>query len=209
MNIAIILGYGIFNKNDQKYKQYLDKSAQVIIENQADKVIFCGGFTKSGIDVSEAQSMSNYFKEIEPELDSKIILEEKSITTLENIRFTNELLSKNNLKPEKIIVICDSIRLAKVFYFSLAHFSHLFGKNLSKKEIFEQYLEINTKEKYDYSQETSINYQNFLFYGVGMERSPEEIARQISTTILEVEAFEHKDLEEKITSYRKKLWNIE
>lgn len=208
MNIVIILGYGIFDKDNQKYKQYLDRSAQVVKDNQVDKVIFCGGFTKSGINISEAQSMSDYFKELEPEIDSKIILEDKSITTLENIRFTSEVLSKNNFKPEKIIIICDSIRLAKVFYFSLAYFSHLFGKNLSKKEIFEQYLELNTKEKYDYSQEAIIEFQNFLFYGLGMDRSKEEIARQISTTILEIEAFEHKDLEEKITSYRKELWNI-
>ena len=101
---------------------------------------------------SEAESIANYLKPLLKE-NKNIILENRSLTTLENIEFTRKFI---NLEDSTIIVFCDNIRPQKVMWLIL----HIwFG--LSRKKI----------EKYftDYSIRYYITH--FTDEGLGKEMS--------------------------------------
>jgi len=210
MNITIILGYGIFEESNLQYKSYLDKCLELIKKKKSEKIIFCGGFTNPSFpNISEAKSMSDYCIYSAPEIKDKIILEEKSILTSENIMYAKKIVEANLLKPSEAMIIADSVRIPKVFYFTLATFLELNGEKLSKEDIFELFFKLNKESIIDVTKEVRLTFKHFEFYGIDMARTKEEIGHQISTTILELAAFEDKKLNKQITDLRKQKWGLD
>ena len=210
MNITIILGYGIFEESNLQYKNYLDKCLELIEKKKSEKIIFCGGFTNPNFPtISEAKSMSDYCINSAPKIKDKIILEEKSLMTSENITYAKEIVEANLLKPSEIVIVADSIRVPKVFYFTLATFSEVYGEKLSKEDIFELFFDLNKENIIDVTKEVSLTSNHFKFYGIDMARTKEEIGHQISTTIIELAAFEDKKLNKQIIDVRKQKWGLD
>lgn len=80
----------------------LDVTYDYMIENPDVKCIVSGG-QGSGEDISEADAMKLYL--MDKGIDSERILkEDKSTNTLENISFSKEVLKKNDLDSEIVIV---------------------------------------------------------------------------------------------------------
>jgi hypothetical protein len=113
---AILLGYGRFRRANTAYRRYVDNFASFVNRNRIDAVVLSGGRTDpKHPEVSEAGSMADYLR---PLLKRKvrILLEERSLTTAQNIEFSKRFL---NLKKDEVTVFCDNIRPQKVMWFIL------------------------------------------------------------------------------------------
>ncbi|MFA9398124.1 MAG: YdcF family protein, partial [Clostridiaceae bacterium] len=97
VDYVVVLGAGIKGKEvSQTLKYRLDKSIEVLNENQSLEVVVSGGMGY-GEEISEASAMENYLidKGIEK---NRIIKEEKSTSTMENFKFTKEILGEESFK---------------------------------------------------------------------------------------------------------------
>ncbi|MGC8649233.1 MAG: ElyC/SanA/YdcF family protein [Candidatus Micrarchaeia archaeon] len=129
---AILIGNGIFDVNMENYKNYVDEFIDFVNKNNVEKVILCGGYTDKNSTFSEASSIKPY---VEQKLNRnvKILLEEKSITAAQSIKFSKKLVA---LKPEDdVTVFCDSSITIKVMWFVM----HYWFK-LKRKDIYEDAL---------------------------------------------------------------------
>lgn len=106
-----VLGYGCQIGN---LKGYLDKIAKFIKDNNIQLVILHGAPTckKSRPGISEAKLMADYLK-AEGVL-AKMILDEKSRTTKENILAAKDLFQRNRIDPKNSIFFCDTCHDTKV-----------------------------------------------------------------------------------------------
>lgn len=195
MITSLILGYGLFEETNQEYKDYLDWIAKTVTDQKIEKLIICGGFTNSlHKDLSEAQSMNNYIKKLLPS-DIKIVLEEKSITTPQNLEFAKaEITAEDN-----ILIFCDLARLAKVIWLSARI---LLGK--SQSEVSHAVLNFYLDKKIKPFVNWNMTIMPFEF----PSRDKYQYFAQSFTSLLEVESLSDKDLDEKILAQRKKDFGI-
>ena len=112
---AILLGYGRFDSSNKPYKSYVDNFASFVNKNAVDTIILAGGYTdKRHPKVSEAESVFDYLQPLLKK-DVGVILEEKSLTTKQNIEFCKKFI---NLKGgDAVTVFCDNVRPPKVMWF--------------------------------------------------------------------------------------------
>ena len=103
----MILGAGIRGRNMLLIQlQRTEKALEFIKRNPNVKVIVSGGQGK-GEDISEAESMKEYL--IQHGVNSENILkEEKSENTMENMKYTAEILNKVDSRPNPKIAIVTS-----------------------------------------------------------------------------------------------------
>lgn len=73
-------------------KKRLDTAAEYLGKNPETKVVVSGG-KGAGEEISEAEAMENYLLELGIEKD-RIIMEDQSATTSENLRYTGELIDR-------------------------------------------------------------------------------------------------------------------
>lgn len=119
MNTLIFLGYGVFEESNQEYRDYLDTLAKYVLDHKIDKLILCGGYSNPAKNISEAESFFNYLN-TNFHLDCQIILENKSLTTPENLQFSAQYLNP----LDNLTVFCDLYRLAKVVWLASYYFLH-------------------------------------------------------------------------------------
>ncbi len=195
MNIAIVLGYGLFEESNQEYKDYLDWIAKTVTDQKIEKLIICGGFTNPlHKDLSEAQSMSNYIKNLLPP-DIKIVLEEKSITTPQNLEFAKEEIATE----DSVLIFCDLARLAKVIWLSARI---LLAKTQTEvsHSVLSFYLDKKIKPFVDWN----LTVMPFDF----PSRDKYQYFAQSFTSLLEVQSLDDPTLEEKIIVQRKKDFGL-
>lgn len=204
MNTAIVLAYGIFQPENEQYKSYIDKAFEEISLLQSEKIIICGGITSRLFPTtSEAKSILDYVQEIYPEMKDRIDLEERSLTTLQNIEFARSLVT--DVTSQKITFFCDSIRSSKVFYLSLKFFSE---PVLSDEEIYQRLLTIMTTKKTHVLEDTILVYKNIEVKGINLEREITEVGDQITASMLEVAFSQYPSLHEEFIEWRKKEWGL-
>ncbi|MEI3193353.1 MAG: YdcF family protein [Lachnospiraceae bacterium] len=73
-------------------KKRLDTAAEYLGKNLETKVVVSGG-KGAGEEITEAEAMENYLLELGIEKD-RIIMEDRSTTTSENLRYTGELIDR-------------------------------------------------------------------------------------------------------------------
>lgn len=96
-------------------KRRLDKAASYLRDNPETRVIVSGGQGR-GEDVTEASAMREYLIEREV-LADRIVMEEKSKTTKENLEFSKELLKRGEKKVGIVtnnFHIYRAVKLAKI-----------------------------------------------------------------------------------------------
>ena len=106
MRLGIILGYRL--KDDgtmtKRLMKRCDLAIQYINEFGLDKLIVSGGVANEHTNVSEAQLMKEYL--LKKGLDDDfIILEDRSMTTWDNMEFSMEIARKNNFDVKTVVVI--------------------------------------------------------------------------------------------------------
>src|SRR3989339_1730620 len=106
MHLYLILGYGIPKKIDvdDNYRRYLGIIFNTVYSQSADQtptIMFCGGHTDiiKPYQRTEAGEMAGFFKQlaIRPSCQAqtrkfKYFLEKKSLSTLENIIYSREII---------------------------------------------------------------------------------------------------------------------
>jgi uncharacterized SAM-binding protein YcdF (DUF218 family) len=81
-------------------KTRLDKALEIYTKNPEVKIILSGGKKQQGI--SEAQKMKEYLKE-KGLIEKSLILEERSQDTLQNIKYSKEIIEKNQFKNVALV----------------------------------------------------------------------------------------------------------
>lgn len=207
MTITIILGYGIYSEENTTYKNYLDIAAGIIKGTQTDLIITTGMASNHNYpDLTEAQSMKQYL--VDKVNGIPFLLEESSLSTQQNVSLSAELMTEKKINPDKLIIICDSIRLPKTFFFTLHYFNDLLGLKLTEEEIYKELMILTLKEKPDFSQDVKLSHKQIDFYGICMERTLKDISNQITGTLEELAFIRYPDLEKQFLEIRKKEWGI-
>ncbi len=204
--LLTILGYGVFEKTNQIYKDYLDNAISLIKNHEITDLIICGGFTNKNLQISEASSIKSYL--IENNINSNIFLEEKSITTPQNLKFSQEIISTNSLLPESIIITCDSIRAPKVYYLALRYLSNSLNQKSTEEEIYLTLLEQAIQKKLDFTKNLELSYQKLTIYGFDQGRKEKEISEQIVATMEEIGGCNYPSVDKYITDFKRKQFEI-
>lgn len=120
----------------------LNKGLELLNKKKISKIVITGGVGKQG-DYNEAEFMSNYL--INHNINSeKIIIEDKSTTTEENIKNTFNLL-KNKLSNKRIILVSNEPHLKRI-------------SMIIKKD----YLRYNNELIYEYPKNSKLSYEEII-----------------------------------------------
>lgn len=124
---AVVLGAGIDGEQPSlTLKRRLDSSITFLNENPEAKLIVSGGFGE-GLRISEAEVMKNYL--IEHGIDEgRILKEEKSKISDENLKHTRELLRVIDGKQQQdILIITSDYHMFRAKFIANRYFSNVYG----------------------------------------------------------------------------------
>lgn len=197
-NIAIILGYGVFIKPNHNYQSYLESVLENILSTSFEKIIICGGYSSSEHpSLSEAESIKQLFIKLQPKLASLLILEDKSLTTPQNLEFSQKIANNQN-----ITIYCDSVRVPKVFYLSFS----LYFPKLNEKEKLAVLAKVG--RELNFSQNVTMSYQNIKIIGIPFSKTIDLAAHQIISSMIEMHFIDYPDLHQQFIDYRLEKWGI-
>jgi hypothetical protein len=196
---AVLLGYGIFNRRNVEYRRYVDAFASFVKTNSIDTVVLSGGHTDPRrTDDSEASTIRDYIRPLLGR-NVNVSLEQRSLTTAQNIRFSKRFVAAKNYS--KIIIFCDNVRPAKVMWFTMHYW---FGS--TKSEIEQYFIDYSlhfyrkhfTTEKIGAEMEKGLTYKNVTIKPYRMRKKIEDaVANQIPST-LEINSLYDKALDQKL-----------
>lgn len=110
VDYILVLGAGLDgNKVGKILKSRLDKAIEYYKLHDDVDIIVSGGFGKNK-NITEAQAMYTYLIENGVNKD-KIIKEDKATTTLENIKFSQEILKKRKHGDKKVLIVTNEFHL--------------------------------------------------------------------------------------------------
>lgn len=142
-NVFLVFGYGVPKDifKDEKYNFYLkmvfNKIYSIVIKNKVPKpiIIFCGGNTDGFKPYrrTEADEMIKFFVAIIKEktfLKSltknwTIISENKSLSTLENLLNSKNIITKRKIRKANFFIFCEQTRESRIKILA----NKIFGKN--------------------------------------------------------------------------------
>ncbi len=121
---VIVLGYGVKDeRTPPMLKKRLDKTVEYHCKNP-DAVIIVSGGRGNGTKPSEASVMEKYLVSNGVPSD-KIIIEDKSCTTIENFRFSAEIINK------KLGRNCSAVLITNIFHiYRSEKYAKIFGINV-------------------------------------------------------------------------------
>jgi hypothetical protein len=210
---ALLLGYGIFNHSKvskAKYADYVKSFARYVNQNKVDIVVISGGHTSPRRPMeSEAESLAKYLK---PRIGKniKIVLENWSLTTLENIEFSKKFIELDN---NTVTVFCDNIRPQKVTWFIL-HFWFGLSKDKIEKYFVDYsvgyYVKHFTDEGLGKEMSKGFVYKNVVIKPYRMRTDIDDAISALIGDILEIDSLYDKSLKARLAKYVKvKLHLIE
>lgn len=110
VNIVIVLGAKVNGKDvSDTLRKRLDKAIEYYNKNKDISIIVSGG-QGNGENITEALAMNNYLIDNGVEA-SRIVMEDKATTTLENIIFSKEILEKMGKAEEKVLIVTSDYHL--------------------------------------------------------------------------------------------------
>lgn len=196
MKTGVVLLYALYGPERTDYKEYLDFIAEEIDKRGLERVILCGGFTdpKRPRD-SEASTVQEYLLSVKPDF-TNYTLEDKSITTNQNLEFAAQSLSKD----DEIVVYGDLIRLAKIIWIAM-HF--LVGA--TRDEIYKAVFEFaHARDLYKDFEYKNLKVVAFDFPG----KTKEETIGQSFATLLHVMALYDEEKNRMGVEQRKKDFGL-
>lgn len=137
--------------------QVAHRGSELILNKFAPKIIFSGGLgriTEGKWHKTEAEKFSEIAIEKGVPRD-KIILENKSTNTGENIKFTKEIITKNKLEAKKIIVVHQPYMERRIYSAIKKQWDDIDLIVTSPQKNFFEYCEI--AKEYGYNEDLIIN----------------------------------------------------
>lgn len=109
---VLVCGYGC--RLSPEMELYLNKVVEFVKINNVRAIITSGGKTnrRSAPGISEAGLMADYLKA--QGVTMPVYLDGEAITTTGNIEGATQYLTKLGMKPEQLVIFCDSCRSLKV-----------------------------------------------------------------------------------------------
>lgn len=195
MKTGIVLCYGLFEETNLSYKSYLDWILQDCGQEGLERLIICGGRTNNlKPNVSEAETVAEYFHLVKPELKN-IELDDVSLTTNQNLEFISSKIKQD----EQVIIYCDLARTAKVIWMAGAYLLHK-----DRQEIARVYFDV-VKDK---------QIKPFLVWNVVVkgfdfpDRDKYQYLAQTFSSLIEVEAIYNDEIADKLIGQRKTDFKI-
>lgn len=206
-NIAIILGYGVYeNSNVEYFDRYLSPVFENINSNNFDPIVICGGCTnKKYPNLSESKSIYDLYRSKYPNRKDKVILEEKSYTTSDNLKFAHELIAKYVNNNTRLTVFCDSWRSPKVFYMSLSQFIKPKSSVSLRLDILNN---IYMSTNFDFYNVTNIEHKNLQVIGYPLSNDNTQISQQIMASMIQMNSYDYPKVNSDFIKKRKQIWGI-
>ncbi len=114
MDIGIVCGYGLVV--DSRLQSYLRSVLDYASQHALDALILSGGHTLKDARDTEARVM---WRVMQPDIARfHMFLEERSISTLHNLLYSEQLLRREAISVETLCIFCDTLRFFKVFCLS-------------------------------------------------------------------------------------------
>lgn len=205
---ALLLGYGIFGHakvSQIKYRDYVRKFASFVNKEKIDVVIVSGGHTSPKRPLeSEAESIAKYLKPLLKD-NVTIHLENRSLTTLQNIEFSKKFIDLNN---GTVTVFCDNIRPQKVMWLIL----HLWFK-LDRKQIEDYFIGYSVKYYITHFTDEGLGkdmskkgftYKNVVIVPYPMRTDIDDAISALVSDMLEIESLYKKSERIRIIKFFKK-----
>lgn len=126
------------------------KCARLLKDGYAPKILFCGGLGKITKDIFES-SESEVYKDIaikEGISEKDILIENKSTNTGDNFRFSLNVLEKNNIKANKIIIVHGPFSERRTLYTAKTILKDKQTTITSPDMSFEEFLDYLEKNKH-------------------------------------------------------------
>jgi hypothetical protein len=194
MKTAIVLLYGLYAPQREKYGRYLREVVSDSKKEGVGRLILCGGYTDpKKPEVSEAGSVKDFLEDLG--VDREIVLEDKSITTNQNLELAAGLIDEDG----ELIVYCDEARKAKVIWLALHFFL-----GLPQQEIYKVVLNYFSDERIGGDFECS----NLTVKGFDVGSEKDDILGQTYASILDVLAAYEEELNDLDLKKRKEKFGI-
>lgn len=111
--VMVVFGYKLDSSGmPSLLKSRLDTAITYLEEHKDISVIVSGG-KGSGEKMSEAECMYNYLVSCGVDSD-RIIVENKSATTVENVRFSMDIIEEMGIQPSKAILVSNEFHLTRI-----------------------------------------------------------------------------------------------
>lgn len=201
MKIAIIHWYGLVNRQLDFFISYLRKLEENLNMEKYDIIISSWWFTNKDVKKSEAQSLKESLYDC-IQYVNQWILEEKSFTTYENVKFCAEILEKYDNKS--ITVFCMNTHLPKIVYLSLKEYLKI-SKDEALK-LIQHKLKNNELLRFDWDIMCEIWGIKFVWFDLWMTKK--DFGKAIRSGILETHYDDCPELHDEFVEIRKKLWWI-
>ena len=201
MKIAIIHWYGLVDSESVFSNLYVKNLEKSLSSEQFDVIISSWWFTNKNINKSEAETLKEaLFNRIE--YKNQWILEEKSFTTFENVKFCAEILKDYDDKD--ITIFCKNTHLPKITYLSLKNYLKL--PKLKVLKLIQDELKDKKLLEFDWNMVCEIGGVRFVWFDLKEEKK--QFGKAIRSGILETHYDDCPELHEEFLELRKKLWWI-
>lgn len=201
MKIAIIHWYGLVDPKSDFSNLYVNNLEKSLNSEHFDVIISSWWFTNKNIDKSEAKTLKEALYD-SIEYKSQWILEERSFTTFENVKFCAEILE--NYSDKNITVFCKNTHLPKIIYLSLKEYLKLSKNEVLK--LIQDKLEDKKLLEFDWDIKCELWGMKFVWFDLKEERN--QFGKAIRSGILETHYDDCPDLHHDFLESRKKSWWI-
>ena len=200
-NIAIIHWYWLVNLERELFQLYIWGLKKYLNNSDFGRIVLSWWFTSKDVRKSEAQSMKDVL--FDDKLLWQRILEERSFTTFENVKFCAEIL--DSIENKNITVFCWNTHLPKIVYLSLQYYLH-FSK-WKTLELIQNKLGDKTLLEFEWDVETEIWGIKFVWFDLWADKK--KFWKAIWSGIIETHYDDFPDLHDDFLQKRKKSWGIE
>lgn len=154
---GLILGAAVWSKNKPSpiFSGRIEKGAELYKKGIIDKIQLTGGNAPG--ELSEAKAAFNFLNDNYNIPSSKIIIEEQTSTTNEQIRYIKNII-QNNIDGKKVIIISDKFHLKRIL--EMVYFYNL------NAEVISSNYKLNIQKSFYYRFRDCISIVMFWFFAI-------------------------------------------
>ena len=200
-NIAVIHWYWVVDPAKKLFQLYIWNLKKYLNSFYFNKIIVSWWFTNKNIKKSEAQSLKDALNDIR--FWWQWILEEKSFTTFENIKYVADIIG--DFENKNVTVFCWNTHLPKIVYLSLQYYLHI--PRWKVLELIQNKLRDAALLEFDWDIEMEIWGIKYVWFDLWADKK--KFWKAIWSGILETHYDDFSNLHDEFIHERKKAWGFE